>query len=81
MRQHVITATSRKALGRNDTVLVIRLVSFSVSLAAATIVVLIVRGVNPTGILTALGAFSKALGFSLQDVSRNEFCGLASTFR
>jgi hypothetical protein len=42
----------------------------------ATLIVLVVWGVNSTGILTALGAFSVALGLSLQDVFRNFFSGV-----
>ena len=75
LRKHVITALSRKAFGRNDAILVSRLVSISVYLMA-TVVALIVWGVNSTGILTALGAFSVALGLSLQDVFRNFFSGV-----
>ena len=75
LRSQVITALSRKAFGRNDAILVGRLVSISVYLVA-TVVVLIAWGVNSTGILTALGAFSVALGLSLQDVFRNFFSGV-----
>lgn len=44
--------------------------------ALATIVVLGRWGVSSTGLLTFLGAFSVALGLSLQDVFRNFFAGL-----
>lgn len=75
LRRQVIVALSRKAFGRNDAILVSRLVSISVYLVA-TVVVLVAWGVNSTGILTALGAFSVALGLSLQDVFRNFFSGV-----
>jgi small conductance mechanosensitive channel len=75
VRSRVMAALSQRAFARNDAILIGRLVSISIY-GVATVVTLVAWGVNSTGILTALGAFSVALGLSLQDVFRNFFSGL-----
>ena len=75
LRTRVIGELSRRSFARNDAILIGRLISISVY-GVATMVTLVAWGVNSTGILTALGAFSVALGLSLQDVFRNFFSGV-----
>ncbi len=75
LRTKVIGELSRRSFARNDAILIGRLISISIY-GVATIITLVAWGVNSTGILTALGAFSVALGLSLQDVFRNFFSGV-----
>lgn len=75
VRHQTMNALARRAFTRNDAILVGRMVSLLIY-GLAVIVTLVAWGVNSTGILTALGAFSVALGLSLQDVFRNFFSGV-----
>ncbi len=75
LRRHVVSTLSVKSYGRNGAVLMGRLSSIAVY-ALATVIILGRWGVSSTGLLTFLGAFSVALGLSLQDVFRNFFSGL-----
>jgi small-conductance mechanosensitive channel len=75
LRGYVVAALSEKSFGRNGAVLLGRLSSIAVYVFAF-ILVLGKWGVSSTGILTFLGAFSVALGLSLQDVFRNFFSGI-----
>ena len=75
LRRRVQRTLSVRAFGRNGAVLIGRLISISVFvITMATI--LGVLGVNSTGLLTFLGAFTVALGLSLQDVFKNFFSGV-----
>lgn len=75
MKTRVFGELYKRSFARNDAILIGRLVSIGIY-SIATIVTLIAWGVNSTGILTALGAFSVALGLALQDVFRNFFSGV-----
>jgi small-conductance mechanosensitive channel len=75
LRRYVVSSLSEKSFGRNGAVLMGRLSSIFVYVFAF-IIVLGKWGVSSTGLLTFLGAFSVALGLSLQDVFRNFFSGI-----
>ena len=75
LKARVLGELYKRAFARNDALLIGRLVSIGIY-TLASIVTLIAWGVNSTGILTAIGAFSVALGLSLQDVFRNFFSGI-----
>ncbi len=75
LRTRVIGELYKRSFARNDAILIGRLISISIY-GVAIIISLVAWGVNSTGILTAVGAFSVALGLSLQDVFRNFFSGV-----
>lgn len=75
MKTRVFGELYKRSFARNDAILIGRLISIGIY-AVATIISLVAWGVDSTGILTALGAFSVALGLSLQDVFRNFFSGV-----
>lgn len=75
LRWRIEGSLYNKSFGRNGAVLLGRLTSNAVYVLAA-LIILTRFGVSSTGILTFLGAFSVALGLSLQDVFRNFFTGI-----
>src|SRR5687767_4760252 len=75
LRRRLQRSLSVRSFGRNGAVLIGRLSSiavFTIAIAA----ILGVLGVNSTGLLAFLGAFTVALGLSLQDVFKNFFSGV-----
>lgn len=75
VRRYVVATLSEQSFGRNGAILVGRLSSIFVYMCA-TIAILVKWGVSSAGILAFLGAFSVALGLSLQDVFRNFLSGI-----
>lgn len=75
LRHRIERALSKQSFGRNGSVLLGRLTSIVVYVFAS-LIILTRFGVSSTGILAFLGAFSVALGLSLQDVFRNFFSGI-----
>lgn len=61
--------------GKNGSMIAFRLISVSIYLIAA-VGVLSNAGVNTSGILTLMSAFTVAIGLALQDVMRNLIAGL-----
>ena len=75
LRRRLQRTLSARSFGRNGAILIGRLSSIVVfTMAFATI--LGVLGVDSTGLLAFLGAFTVALGLSLQDVFKNFFSGV-----
>src|SRR5690606_11371705 len=68
-------ALSQRRLDWNGSVLLSRLVSISIKVAAI-LVVLNILGVSGTGLLAVVSAFTVAIGLSLQDVMKNFFAGI-----
>lgn len=74
-RVWVTTALSRRSVGWSGTVLLARLASTSIRIVSI-IMALIAIGVSATGLLAVLGAFTVAIGLSLQDIFKNLFAGI-----
>lgn len=74
-RKRVERTLSARSFGRNGAVLLGRLTSIAIYLAAG-IAILASLGVSGTGLLTFLGAGTVALGLALQDVLKNFFSGV-----
>jgi small conductance mechanosensitive channel len=75
LRRRLQRSLSAKSFGRNGAILIGRLSSMAV-FTVAFVAILGVLGVNSTGLLAFLGAFTVALGLSLQDVFKNFFSGV-----
>ncbi len=75
IRRRVQRMLSVRSFGRNGSMLLGRLASIAVFVVAFSVVMGIL-GVSSTGLLTFLGAFTVALGLSLQDVFKNFFSGI-----
>ncbi|CAN5803270.1 hypothetical protein BH20CHL2_BH20CHL2_06810 [soil metagenome] len=70
---------ARRSVGWNGTALLARLVSISIQVASV-LLALIAVGASATGLLTVFGAFTVAIGLSLQDVFKNFFAGIYLLF-
>ncbi len=75
LRRRVERTLSARSFGRNGAILLGRLTSLAIYVAAS-IAILASLGVSGTGLLTFLGAGTVALGLSLQDVLKNFFSGV-----
>ena len=75
LQRRVENALASRSFGRNGAVLIGRLSAIATYLVAV-IGLLASAGVSWTGLLTFLGAFTVALGLSLQDVLKNFFSGI-----
>ncbi|MBA3275412.1 MAG: mechanosensitive ion channel family protein [Chloroflexia bacterium] len=75
LRRRVERSLSVRSFGRNGAILLGRLTSLAIYVAAS-IAILASLGVSGTGLLTFLGAGTVALGLSLQDVLKNFFSGV-----
>lgn len=70
---------ANRSVGWNGSVLLARLVSISIQVTSV-LLALIAIGVSATGLLTVFGAFTVAIGLSLQDVFKNFFAGIYLLF-
>lgn len=70
---------ARRSVGWNGTALLARLVSISIQVTSV-LLALIAVGASATGLLTVFGAFTVAIGLSLQDVFKNFFAGIYLLF-
>lgn len=74
-RDWVERAMRRESVGWNGTRLISRLVSVAIKITSI-LFALIAIGVSPTGLIAVFGAFTVAIGLSLQDVFKNVFAGI-----
>lgn len=74
-RNWVERAMTRRSAGWNGTVLLARLVSIAIKITSV-LFALIAVGASATGLLAVFGAFTVAIGLSLQDVFKNFFAGI-----
>lgn len=68
-----------RSVGWNGTTLLARLVTISIQVTSV-LLALIAVGASATGLLTVFGAFTVAIGLSLQDVFKNFFAGIYLLF-
>ncbi len=68
-----------RSVGWNGTTLLARLVSISIKVTSV-LLALIAVGASATGLLAVFGAFTVAIGLSLQDVFKNFFAGIYLLF-
>ena len=74
-RKWVECTMSRHSVGWSGTVLLSKLVSIAIKIATI-LFALTALGIPPTGLLAVFGAFTVAIGLSLQDVLKNFFAGI-----
>lgn len=75
LRKRTIAALHSRSYAVNEATLLGRLVSM-IAYGVAILITLIAWGVNSTGLFTALGIITVALGIALQDLFRNFFAGV-----
>lgn len=74
-RNWVERAMARRSVGWSGTQILARLVAVAIKITSVMLA-LIAVGASPTGLLAVFGAFTVAIGLSLQDVFKNFFAGI-----